>query len=110
VDRRPSQSSSVLGEEKQLQSIASMLFFTPLWSACILPSLLPSLSTNSRKQAMEDTKAVLASSWSLELVSVVTGVVSKLQAKAECANQQHSRSPLYSACADSMAIGHNSQA
>jgi TRAP-type mannitol/chloroaromatic compound transport system permease small subunit len=28
-----------LDEEKQLQSIASMLFFTPLWSFCIFLAL-----------------------------------------------------------------------
>jgi hypothetical protein len=72
----PSQ-SSVLDEEKQLQSIASMLFLTPLWSFCILPSLGRTTGNNGRRSLKLEN-----CSWSLELMS-------KLQAKAECANQQH---------------------
>jgi hypothetical protein len=37
-----------LDEEKQLQSIASMLFFTPLWSFCIF------LPLDEQPETMED--------------------------------------------------------
>lgn len=84
-----------------------MLFFTPLWSACILPSLLPSLSSLDEQPETsngrhESCASYLLEPWAGERGDWWASCKPKLSVQTSSTPEA-----LYIARADCMAIGHN---